>query len=92
MAFEERDDGIHFFADSWGRGAHVVRFLARAEAAGTVFAPRPDIPVDVRGLRAGARALARDVGGRGVDGALHATRDASGRLPGLVDEEGHEAV
>ncbi|MHC4250023.1 MAG: alpha-2-macroglobulin family protein, partial [Planctomycetota bacterium] len=43
VAFEQRDDGIHFFADSWGRGKHTVRFLVRAEAAGTVFAPQPEM-------------------------------------------------
>ena len=43
VAFEQRDDGIHCFADSWGRGKHVVRFLVRAEAAGTVFAPQPEV-------------------------------------------------
>jgi hypothetical protein len=43
VAFEQRDDGIHFFVDSWNKGKHTVRFLVRAEAAGTVFAPQPEM-------------------------------------------------
>jgi hypothetical protein len=43
VAMEERDDGIHFFADHWDKGPHVVRFMVRAETEGEVFAPPPEL-------------------------------------------------
>jgi len=43
VAFEQQDDGLHFFADAWQKGAHEVEFLVRAEAAGRVFAPPPEL-------------------------------------------------
>jgi hypothetical protein len=56
VAFEERDDALHFFADAWEAGRHEVRFLVRPECAGEVFAPPPEVepmygdavPVSVR--------------------------------------------
>jgi uncharacterized protein YfaS (alpha-2-macroglobulin family) len=41
VAFEEKDDGIHFFVDTWEKGAHEIEFTVRAEVAGTLFAPPP---------------------------------------------------
>jgi hypothetical protein len=43
VAFEVRDDGLHAFADAWEAGLHVVRLRVRAEAAGRVFAPLPEL-------------------------------------------------
>jgi hypothetical protein len=42
-AFEERDDGLHFFVREWAKGEHEVEFLVRAECAGEVFAPPPEL-------------------------------------------------
>ena len=58
-AFEERDDGLHFFVREWGKGEHEVEFLVRAECAGEVFAPPPEmepmytgaVPLKSRGPR-----------------------------------------
>jgi len=56
VAFEERDDGLHCFADAWEAGRHEVSLLVRPEFAGEVFAPPPEfepmygdaVPVAVR--------------------------------------------
>jgi hypothetical protein len=42
-AFEERDDGLHFFARHWARGKHQLRLEVRAETPGDVFAPPPEL-------------------------------------------------
>jgi len=42
-AFEEHDDGLHFFAREWGKGRHRIRLAVRAEAPGEVFAPPPQL-------------------------------------------------
>lgn len=42
-AFEERDDGLHFFVREWAKGEHEVEFRVRAECAGEVFAPPPEL-------------------------------------------------
>jgi len=42
-AFEERDDGLHFFVREWAKGEHEIEFLVRAECAGEVFAPPPEL-------------------------------------------------
>lgn len=43
VAFEQRDDGLHFFINAWEKGRHVVKFRVRAEVVGTVFAPLPEL-------------------------------------------------
>ncbi len=40
---EERDDAFHFFIEHWPAGRHEVRLLVRAEVAGTVAAPAPQL-------------------------------------------------
>ncbi|MCY3022204.1 MAG: hypothetical protein NTW87_24600, partial [Planctomycetota bacterium] len=42
VAFEQRDDAIHFFISHWEAGNHSVEFGIRAEVSGDVFAPRPE--------------------------------------------------
>jgi alpha-2-macroglobulin len=42
-AFEERDDGLHFFIGQWKAGKHQLRIAVRAEAAGKIFAPYPEL-------------------------------------------------
>ncbi|MFH0939007.1 MAG: alpha-2-macroglobulin family protein [Planctomycetota bacterium] len=43
VAMEDHDNGFHFFADSWTAGRHVIEFGVRAECAGVVFAPPPEL-------------------------------------------------
>ena len=43
VAYEDRDDAVHLFVDSWPPGRHTVAFLVRAEIAGQLFAPPPEL-------------------------------------------------
>ncbi len=43
VATEERDDALHFFAAKWSEGTHRFSFLVRAEVAGTVSVPPPQL-------------------------------------------------
>lgn len=43
VAWEQRDDAFHFFVDDWKAGKHEIEFLVRAEVAGRVFAPWPEL-------------------------------------------------
>lgn len=40
---EERDDAFHLFIEHWPAGRHEIRLLLRAEVAGTVSAPWPQL-------------------------------------------------
>ncbi|MCZ7644630.1 MAG: MG2 domain-containing protein [Planctomycetota bacterium] len=43
VAYEERDDALHFFVEHWDKGEHHIVFLVRAEAEGEAFAPLPQL-------------------------------------------------
>jgi hypothetical protein len=43
VAIESRDDAVHFFIDQWRPGKHQIAFPARAEVAGTISAPAPEL-------------------------------------------------
>jgi|GEM_PF-2609504 len=40
---EERDDAFHFFIERWPAGQYEIRLLVRAEVAGTIAAPAPQL-------------------------------------------------
>jgi uncharacterized protein YfaS (alpha-2-macroglobulin family) len=43
VATEERDESLNFFIEHWDRGTHRIEFLVRAEVAGTVASPLPEL-------------------------------------------------
>ena len=43
VAFEDRDDALHLFVNSWSAGKHTITFLVRPEIAGQLFAPPPEL-------------------------------------------------
>jgi hypothetical protein len=42
-ATEQRDDAMHFFVEHWDKGRHQLDFLVRAEVAGAIAAPLPEL-------------------------------------------------
>jgi len=43
VAVEQRDNAFHFFIERWEKGTHQMCFLVRAEVAGTVSSPPPEL-------------------------------------------------